>query len=147
MKRRVYQRRRSSQRGVAALEFVLVFPFLMMVLFGIIDVSLMLCDKAVITNAAGEAARQGVVLRVPPANAALIQNAALTYMQNGLVAGGAAATPTVTVSPSGTCASAGSGNPLTVTISYAYQGIVLGSWLSVLTGPITVTATATKNCE
>ena len=50
----------SDTRGVAALEFVLVFPFLMTVLFGIVDTSLLLCDKAVITNASREAARAGV---------------------------------------------------------------------------------------
>ncbi|TCG06951.1 pilus assembly protein TadE [Paraburkholderia steynii] len=146
MRRRTHQRR-AGERGIAALEFVLVFPFLLMVLFGIVDVSLLLCDKAVITNAAGEATRQGVVLRVPSASASQIQNVALSYTQNGLVTGGTATTPAVTVTPSGGCASAGSGNPLKVTISYTYQGIVVGTWLSVLTGPITITANATKNCE
>lgn len=139
------RQRRSGERGIAALEFVLVFPFLLMVLFGIIDVSLVLCDKAVITNAAGEAARQGIVVSQPAASK--IQTVAQTYMQNGLVTGGTPTTPTVTVSPGGGCASAGSGNPLTVTINYTYEGLVVGTWLSELTGPIAISANATKNCE
>jgi len=143
--RRVPCRRRSGERGIAALEFVLVFPFLLMALFGVIDVSLVLCDRAVITNAAGEATRQGIVVSQPAAST--IQAAAQTYMQNGLVTGGTPTTPTVTVSPSGACASAGSGNPLTVTINYTYEGLVVGSWLKELTGPIALTANATKNCE
>lgn len=138
---------RSRERGVVSLEFVLVLPFLLMVLFGIADVSMLLCDKAVITNAVGEAARQGVVLRVPSYTQTQIQNVALSYTKNGLVTGGTATTPTVTVTPSGGCASAGSSNPLQVSISYTYTGLVLGSALSVLTGPITITAVAVKNCE
>jgi Flp pilus assembly protein TadG len=137
----------ANERGVVALEFVLVLPFLLMILFGIIDTSLLLCDKAVITNAAGEAARAGVVLRTQPLNQSQIQSVALAYTQSNLVTGGTATTPTVTVSPSGGCTAAGSGNPLQVTIVYTYQGLVLGSALSSLTGPVTITAVAVKNCE
>jgi Flp pilus assembly protein TadG len=144
---RAQRRPATKERGIAALEFVLMLPFLMLVLFGIIDTSLVLCDKAVITNAAGEAARAGVVLRASPLTASQIQSVALAYTTNNLVTGGTATTPTVTVSPSGSCATAGSGNALQVTVSYTYNGIVLGSALSSLTGPVTVTATAVKNCE
>ncbi|MFX1671680.1 pilus assembly protein [Paraburkholderia sp. A2WS-5] len=138
---------RVHARGVVSLEFVLVLPFLLMMLFGIVDVSMLLCDKAVITNAAGEAARQGVVLRVPTYTQTQIRNVALAYTNNGLVTSGTATPPTVTVSPAGGCATAGSSNPLQVSIAYTYNGVVLGSALSVLTGPITVTAVAVKNCE
>ena len=132
-------------RGIVSLEFVLMLPFLLMVMFGIIDMSLLLCDKAVITNAAGTAARQGVVLRATPYTVAQIQNVALTYMQNSLVTGGTATTPTIT--PSGSCSTIGSGNALKVTISYTYNGLVVGSAFSALTGPVTLTATAVMNCE
>ncbi|GAB3626167.1 pilus assembly protein TadE [Pandoraea terrae] len=136
--------RTRQQRGVVALEFVLVLPFLMTVLFGIIDVSLLLCDKAVITNASREAARAGVVLRVPPLTTAQITSVAVSYTQKNLVTGGTATTPTVTVSaPSG----ASSGNPLTVTVSYTYQGLVLGSVVSALTGPLTLTASTSMAYE
>jgi Flp pilus assembly protein TadG len=113
------------------------------VLFGIIDASLLLCDKAVITNASREAARAGVVVRVPQLTAAQISNVALNYMQNSLVTGGTATTPTVTVTSPGTSP----GSPLTVTISYQYQGLVLGSAFSSLTGPVTVTAITVMNYE
>jgi Flp pilus assembly protein TadG len=141
------KRFRAKERGIVALEFVLVLPFLLIVLFGIIDTSLLLCDKAVITNAAGEAARAGIVVRTPPLTASQIQSVALAYTQNNLVTGGTATTPTVSVTPSGGCASAGSGSALNVTVNYTYEGLVLGSALSSLTGPVTVTAVAVKNCE
>lgn len=138
--------RTSSNRddGVAALEFALVLPFLLMVLFGIIDVSLILCDKAVITNASREAARAGIVVRVPRMTPAQIINVALAYAQNSLITGGSATAPTVTVTQSG---GTSSGNPLTVTVSYTYQGLFVGSSLSMLTGPVTLSATTVMSYE
>ena len=133
-----------DERGVAALEFVLVFPFLMTMLFGIIDTSLLLCDKAVITNASREAARAGVVVRVPQMAASDVANVALAYTQNNLVTGGTATTPTVNVAqPEGTSP----GSPLSVTVTYTYEGLVLGSAISSLTGPVTVSATTVMNYE
>lgn len=138
--------RTSSNRddGVAALEFALMFPFLLMVLFGIIDVSLILCDKAVITNASREAARAGIMVRVPRMTPQQIINVALAYTQNSLITGGAATTPTVTVTQS---SGTSSGNPLTVTVSYTYQGLFVGSTLSMLTGPVTLSATTVMSYE
>lgn len=144
-RRQVGSHRHPLARGIVSLEFVLMLPFLLMVMFGIIDMSLLLCDKAVITNAAGAAARQGVVLRATPYTTTQIKNVALAYTQNSLVTGGTATTPTVT--PSGSCSTIGSGNALQVTINYTYNGLVVGSAFSALTGPVTLTATAVMNCE
>lgn len=134
----------ANERGVVALEFVLVFPFLMTLLFGIVDASLLLCDKAVITNASREAARAGVVVRVPQLSASEIADVALSYARNNLVTGGTATTPTVSVDQS---AGTAPGNPLKVTVTYTYDGLVLGSAISALTGPATVTATTVMNYE
>ena len=144
-RRHVGRHGRTRARGIVSLEFVLMLPFMLMVMFGIIDMSLLLCDKAVITNAAGQAARQGVVLRATPYTTTQIQNVALAYTQNNLVAGGTVTTPTVT--PSGSCLTIGSGNALTVTINFTYNGLMVGSALAALTGPVTLTATAVMNCE
>lgn len=133
-----------ANRGVVALEFVLVLPFLLLVLFGIVDTSFLLCDKAVITNASREAARAGVVVRVPQLTAAQMSSVALNYLNNSLVMGGTPTTPTVTIDQS---AGTSSGDPLKVTVSYRYQGIVLGSMFSSLTGPITVTSVTVMNYE
>ncbi len=132
-----------DEGGIAALEFVLMFPFLMMVLFGIIDVSMILSDKAVITNASREAARAGVVLRTTPWSSAQIQAVALNYTQNNLVTGG---TPTA-ASAVASYASQTSGSPLTVTVTYTYQGLMLGSISSVIAGPVTIKAVTVMNYE
>ncbi|WP_116137067.1 TadE/TadG family type IV pilus assembly protein [Trinickia diaoshuihuensis] len=134
----------ADERGVAALEFVLVFPFLMTILFGIVDTSLLLCDKAVITNASREAARAGVVVRVPQLSASEVSSVALDYAQNNLVTGGTSTTPAVTVDQS---AGTSPGSPLKVTVTYSYHGLVLGSAFSSLTGPVTVSATTVMNYE
>jgi Flp pilus assembly protein TadG len=144
-RRHVGKRGHTRTRGIVSLEFVLMLPFLLMVMFGIVDMSMLLCDKAVITNAAGAAARQGVVLRATPYTTTQIKNVALAYMQNSLVTGGTATTPTIT--PSGSCSTIGSGNALQVTINYTYNGLVVGSAFSALTGAVTLTATAVRNCE
>jgi Flp pilus assembly protein TadG len=138
---------RARARGIVSLEFVLIMPFLLMMLFGIVDASMVLCDKAVLTNAAGEAARQGVMLRATPYKLADINSVVLNYTTNSLVTSGTPASPGVTISPVAGCQTSGSGIALKVNVSYTYRGMVLGSAFSALTGPITINATAVKYCE
>ena len=133
-----------SDSGSVALEFVILLPFLIMVLVGIIDGSLILYDKAAITNAARAGARAGTVLKVPPLSTSQIIAITTASAQGSLVTGGNATSPTVTVTqPNGTI----SGSPLQVAVSYTYQGLLLGSAFSALTDPIVLKATAVMNYE
>jgi len=141
---RLHQSNATRERGVVALEFVLVFPFMLTVLFGIVDTSLLLCDKAVITNASREAARAGIVVRVPQLSASEVATVALDYANNNLVTGGTSTVPSVSVDQS---AGTTPGAPLKVTVTYTYEGLVLGSAVSSLTGPITVSATTVMSYE
>lgn len=50
-----------SERGVAAVEFAIVSPVLILLLFTIIEFGIVLYDKAVVTNASREGARFGSV--------------------------------------------------------------------------------------
>ncbi len=56
-------RRRRDHRGAAAVEFALVMPLLLMLVFGIIDFGLMINEKTVLANAAREGARDGAISR------------------------------------------------------------------------------------
>lgn len=47
------------------MEFALVLPVLLLILFGIIEFGLVMFDQAVITNASREGARAGIVLKTP----------------------------------------------------------------------------------
>ncbi len=54
-----------NQNGIAALELTLLLPFLLILIFGIIEFSIILYDKQMITNASREAARAGIVYNEP----------------------------------------------------------------------------------
>ncbi|WP_081072002.1 TadE/TadG family type IV pilus assembly protein [Burkholderia cepacia] len=133
-----------KQQGVAAVEFALVLPLLLLILFGIIEFGLIMFDQAVITNASREGARAGIVLKSPKASTTDIQNVALNYCQSHLISLGGASTPTVTV-PSGQGGSFGT--PLTVTVTYKFNGLALGSWIGPVSKLLTLTATTVMNNE
>lgn len=58
-----------SEEGASAVEFALVSPLLFILLFGIIELSAVLYNQAVITNASREAARYSATFYTNPANA------------------------------------------------------------------------------
>ena len=132
-----------GHRGSAMIEFALILPMLLLVLFAIVEFAIALYDKAVITNASREAARAGVVFKVPQLTTDQIKAVAVNNCEDFLISFGTAA-PSVTVShPSGT----GTGDPLTVTVSYPYTGLVLGAWLHSVTDALELSATTTMNYE
>src|SRR5512135_3923430 len=50
-----------QQNGASAVEFAMILPFLVVLLFGIIEFGLLLYDQQVITNASREGARAAIV--------------------------------------------------------------------------------------
>jgi Flp pilus assembly protein TadG len=54
-----------NERGASAVEFALVLPVLALVVFGIIEMSLLLYEVALLTNASREGARAGIVSQNP----------------------------------------------------------------------------------
>jgi len=133
-----------KQKGAAAVEFALVLPLLLLIIFGTVELGIALYDKAVITNASREGARYGIVLKNPKPTVDDITNTVTNYTSNYLLTFGTQAPPAVDVvqSPTGTF-----GTPLSVTVSYTYTGLGLGRMLSALTGPITLSATTVMNNE
>jgi len=133
-----------AQGGSAAVEFAIVLPIFLLLVFAIIEFGFILYDKAVITNASREAARAGVVLKTPKLTVAQIQAVANSYCSSYLISFKASNLPTVTV-PSG--ANGTFGTPLTVTVTYTYYGLGLGTLLSPIAGPLTLTGTTVMNNE
>src|SRR5690606_36137462 len=76
---------RRRMTGVAAVEFALVVPLLLVILFGIIDFGFMLYDKAMLTNAAREGARAGIVLRETRLTKGEVENVAHEYCQERMI--------------------------------------------------------------
>lgn len=84
-------------RGSVVVEFALIFPLLLFIVFSIIECSMALYDKAVITNASREAARAGIVLRTPKLTKTQIETVARDYCQNNLISFAQNVSPTVLV--------------------------------------------------
>jgi Flp pilus assembly protein TadG len=133
----------NNQNGAALVEFAIVLPLLLMIVFGIIEFSLLLYDKAMITNASREGARAGIVYSFPtPITTAAITQEVNNYLQTHLISLGGASAPTVTA---GQCT--GSGAPLTVTVTYPYNFLVLPNFVQSMAGSITLRAQTVMRCE
>ena len=132
----------ACDKAVAAVEFALVLPILILVLFAIVELSTLLYDKSVITNASREAARLAVV------NTSItdgeIQTFAINYCQNKLITFGSKANPTVSIArPLGS----NSGNPIIVTVSYSFTGLLLGQLIQPTNWSQLLSASTTMNFE
>jgi Flp pilus assembly protein TadG len=132
-----------KDQGGALVEFALVLPLLLTIVFGIVEFSVVLYDKAVITNASREAARAGVIFRTPAFTDAQITAVATNACASHLISFGDTS-PQVSLSrPSGSTA----GNPLTVTVSYPFTGLMLGNLIGPLFGNHSITASTTMVYE
>jgi Flp pilus assembly protein TadG len=107
--------RRRRSRGQSLVEFAIVFPIFILVLFGLIEFSFMLYSQMTVSNAAREAARVSVVdpdaCSIPDLAKATAMASATglntTYLVvNGSVPG---------------CAKAKQGDIVTVTVNYTYH--------------------------
>jgi len=54
-----------NQKGATAVEFAIVLSLLITLIFGIIEFGLVMFNRQVITNAAREGARYGIIARAP----------------------------------------------------------------------------------
>jgi Flp pilus assembly protein TadG len=116
-----------QERGAAAVEFALILPLLVVMVFGIIEFSILFYNKAMITNACREGARAGIVYDFPDRpSAADITNVVNGYCASHLITfGDPAQGPSTVVSGIG----GGSGDNLTVTVTYNYDFLVLPNFL------------------
>lgn len=113
-------RRRAT--GVAAVEFALIAPLLLVILFGIIDFGFMLYDKAMLTNAAREGARAGIVLREPRLTANQVRDIANGYCQSRMLRLAGSDDCSATVTQRGTESLSGE---LEVSVEYTYDGPIV----------------------
>ena len=70
-----------GQKGVAAVEFAIVLPFLVLLVFGTIEFGVLFYNKQVITNASREGARVGIT----GASEVTIKNIVNDYCANKLI--------------------------------------------------------------
>jgi Flp pilus assembly protein TadG len=157
-------RYRKNQKGAALVEFALVLPLLLLLLLGIIEFSLLLYDKAVITNASREGARAGIVytmLRPDPNDSSTyadrvntltgeIIQVATDYCQDYLITfPGGDSSPAVNLLTS-PCEAAD--DDLTVEVTYNYSFLIFPDILASFFGgsgndTITLSAQTVMRCE
>ena len=158
------------QKGAQAVEFALVLPFVILIMFAVLDFGILVYDKAIITNASREAARRGVILSGATWDAAAIKTVACNFAKSSLItvsSGTRNTSCTGTADPVINIYSGATANcpaptgastpafrdPVAVTISYAVKGFSLGTWWSLGTGTtaigsaITLTSCTQMNHE
>ena len=93
---------RLGERGASAVEFAIIVPLLLVIIFGTIDFALLLHDKSLITNASREGARAGIAYRFnydtspgsyDPLDQGEVESVVNRYLQNGSLLINFAATP------------------------------------------------------
>ena len=134
-----------AESGASAVEFALLLPLLMLILFGIIEFGFALYQQAILTNASREGARLAIVQSVPPITTTAVGAKIDTYL---LSAGIAPASVTQTISP----IVGVTGTPVTVTLTRPYTFVSLPGLTSLLSGTslsstITLTATTVMSHE
>jgi Flp pilus assembly protein TadG len=108
---------RRDRRGAAVVEFAVVAPLFITLVFGMIEYGRMVMVQQLIVNAAREGARKGVL---DGSTTAQVQSTVTGYLTSASVSGA-----TVTVNPNPP-SSAGYGAPVTVTVSIPFSQV---SWI------------------
>jgi Flp pilus assembly protein TadG len=134
----------ASERGAAAVEFALVVPILIVMIFGMVDMGMAINAQAIVGNAAREGAR-----------AASFNGADTTATTNVVTSAtksliGTAPSTTITCQAVGTattiaCSSASPGDSVVVKVAYTYKWLspgVLG-----LPGQTAIVATSQMRIE
>jgi Flp pilus assembly protein TadG len=141
MSRRTSSRRGARDRGAAAVEFALVFPLLLLIVFGIIDFGRALNTQITLTQAAREGAALDAVGDA--------QGTVITGTQNAATGLNPVSVDVVTC-PAGVDPSANA----TVTVTYQFSFITPISAIAGLIGnpgglgnPLTMTAQGVEPCE
>jgi len=106
-----------NERGAAATEFALLLPVFLLILFGIIEFGMIMYGREVVTNAAREGARAGIVQGPPKRTAGDI-----TTIANNYLTGTGINQADVTFTPAGV--GLASPNTLTVTAVYNYNFLI-----------------------
>ena len=136
---------RKGQRGAALVEFAIIFPLLMVLVFGIIEFGILLYDKAMITNASREGARYGILF-APQAERCDVNNLSAgriddikervnKYAEDHLISFGPGTTMTITSELVGADV-CGSGARLKVTVVYPFHYLIFSNLISLIGGNI-----------
>jgi Flp pilus assembly protein TadG len=128
---------RRKRKGAAVVELAAVSPLFVLLILGMIEYGRLVMVQQILTNAAREGARVGILDNRTASD--------VTTAANQYLAAANIQTATISVSPDPP-SSAANGNPVTVTISVPFNQV---SWLPspMFLGGTTMTTTATMRRE
>lgn len=132
----------------AVIEFVLIAPFLVLLLDGIVEFGVIMYDKALITDASRAGARWGIVLRSGSfASSTQVQTYTVNYLTGKLINFSATTTnPVATATKSSATPSFANADTLTVKVTYAYTPLLLQNFIT-LDPTITLSSTTVMTYE
>jgi Flp pilus assembly protein TadG len=138
-----YPRRES---GASMVEFAIILPLFIVLIFGIIEFGLLFYNQGIITHAAREGARAGIVY---DANSRIsvseIEAEVNNYILDNLVSF-SPSTPDIDINNA--CpVETSSGQELIVNVSYDYSFLVLPNFIASLAGGINLESEAVMICE
>jgi Flp pilus assembly protein TadG len=148
-----------KQKGATLVEFAIILPVFIIIIFGIIEFSLLLYNKGIITHAAREGARVGVVYNFGTnsnINNRITVNDIIDevniYIQNNLISFNPS-TPTIAVDNLDNNSLNNCPNPsaseerLRVRVNYNYSFLVLPNFIAALAGGTNLQSEAVMVCE
>lgn len=138
-----------KQKGAEVVEFALTSVLLFILLFGMIEFSVALYDKAVLTNASREGARTGILFKPQPrdmaAEDAAIEQAVRDYAEQYLISLGGPAELVIDIARSD--ANMPPGSEVIVTVDYPYQFLLLPGFIGTLGDLIEIQAVTSMRAE
>lgn len=139
----------ATERGVTAIEFAIVLPVLLMIIFGVINFGVLMYDHAVVTNAAREGARWAAIHSTESFGTSCTNSysatpvdacqAAYSYAHNRLISFAAVSTIQLTAAKDPEPADFNLGTGQSIKVTYTYTGV---GWYFGST-PSTYSSTAT----
>ena len=128
---------RGGRRGATVVEFAVVAPLLFLFIFAMIEFGRMVMVEQILTNAAREGARRGILEQ---STATEVETIVSDYLTESSISGA-----TVSVSPEH-FSQVGFGDPVTVTVFVPYSQV---SWLptSRFLGGTNLSAQSVRRCE
>lgn len=141
-----------NNNGTAVVEFAVILPLLLLILFGIIEFGFLLYNKAMLTNASREATRIGIVYtldRTDEDEASRITGTIIStinnYLENNLINFGGDGIKDPIIEPG--ISSLKSGDNLSITLQYPYNFVIIGSLIPQLNGTFQLEARTTMRAE
>jgi Flp pilus assembly protein TadG len=135
-----------DERGGSLVEFAIILPLLLILLFGIIEFGLLLYNQAVLTNASREGARFGIVAATPRHNLAQISQVVTDYCDGRLVTFGTSPSLSISATPLDTTTLFGDDLEVLVTWPYTFLAMPNLPWIG-LTNPLTLSARTVMKYE